>query len=565
MRRIETPMRRLRSAIYLVLAMALAGSAAAQETHHHPAVAAPAATITPPGAETPLYGNLGSYHMAITAATPLARRYFDQGIRLTYGFNHDEAVKSFKEAIRADSTCAMCWWGVANALGPNINLPMDTAQARPAYEANQRALKLSVKATPRERAFIVAQSKRYGAEPVEARAPLDSAYAKAMADVASRFPADDDAATLYAESLMDLRPWHYWTNAGKPQAPSTLVQVAVLRSIVERRLDHPGACHFYIHAVEASPEAARALPCATRLQTLVPGAGHLVHMPTHIYMRLGMWDQAVEHNQQAVAVDEKFIQDRHPTGIYPIGYYPHNLDVMQAALQMLGRGTEAIAASRKILSIDPYDLALQLPPVEWFTVRPLYALARFSRWDEILKEPAPPAGLRYATGVWHYARGLAFAARGEYDSAMVEHDSVAAIAPSLPLDLPVSLNTARSVLSIAERHLAADLAARRNKPDEAMAALKEGIAIEDSLTYDEPAGWYLPLRQPLGALLLAGGRPKEAERAYRDDLVRYPNNGWSLHGLEMSLRAEGRTREADVVEKQLKRVWAKADVTLASN
>jgi tetratricopeptide (TPR) repeat protein len=542
-------MRGTHCVLSLILAATVSGRGAAQETHH----------------ETPIYDNLGSYHMAITTASPIAQRYFDQGLRLTYGFNHDEAVKSFKEGVRADSTCAMCWWGIANALGPNINLPMDSSAVQPAYEANQRALALAQRVTPRERAYIEAQSKRYVAAPVDHREPLDSAYAQAMDTVARKFPSDDDAATLYAESLMDLRPWHYWTNAGKPQAPSTLEQVAVLRSVVERSPNHPGACHFYIHAVEASTEAASALPCAKRLQTLVPGAGHLVHMPTHIYMRLGMWDLAVEHNEHAVAADERFIQDRHPTGIYPLGYYPHNLDVMQAALVMLGRRSDAIAAARKIASIDSYEVALQVPPVESFSAKPLYAYSRFGNWEEILKEPAPPAQLRYATGVWHYARGLALAATAHLDSAVVEHDSVAAIASSISPDVYASLNSAKSILAIAERHLAATIARQQGKREEAMSALKQGIRLEDDLTYDEPAGWYLPLRQPLGELLLEAGKPKEAERAYREDLVRFPNNGWSFHGLELSLRAQHRTSEADDVARQFHRIWAKADVTIASH
>jgi tetratricopeptide (TPR) repeat protein len=255
-------------------------------------------------------------------------------------------------------------------------------------------------------------------------------------------------------------------------------------------------------------------------------------MPTHIYMRLGMWELAVEHNQHAVAADERFIQDRHPSGFYPIGYYPHNLDVMQAALAMLGRGDETIAESRKIATIDSYDLATQIPAVEAFTTKPLYALARFERWDDLLKEPAPPAKLRYATAVWHYARGLAFAAKAQYDSARAAHDSLAAITSAIDPELFASLNPGKSILAIAERHLSAEIAARQGKTDEALATLKEGIALEDELTYDEPAGWYLPLRQPYAALLLTAGKPKEAVQAYREDLARYPNNVWSVKGLQ---------------------------------
>ena len=349
----------------------------------------------------------------------------------------------------------------------------------------------------------------------------------------------------------------------RPMAPSSIEQVEVLERAIMRNPNHPGACHLYIHAVEASNDAARALPCAKRLQTLVPGAGHLVHMPTHIYMRLGMWDLAVEHNEHAIAADEKFIEDRHPTGMYPMGYYPHNLDVMLAALGQLGRGSDAIATARKMAKIVSYEAAEQVPPLEAYTITPFYTLARFSRWDDLTKEPAPPSKLRYASGVWHYTRGLAFAARQAYDSAGVELDSVTAIAAAIPADFPAGLNSAQTVLQIATHHLTADIASRQGKTDEALAALKSGIALEDELTYSEPPDWYLPLRQPFGAVLLTAGRPKEAERAYRQDLVRHPHNGWSLHGLELSLRAQKRNTEADAVAKELKKVWAKADVTLA--
>jgi tetratricopeptide (TPR) repeat protein len=558
-------MRRTSLSLTLALAIAAFNRGTAQEAPHHHGAESLVAADSPAGAETPLYANLGSYHMAVTTTSPVAQQYFDQGLRLTYGFNHDEAIKSFREAVRFDSTCAMCWWGIANALGPNINLPMDTAAVKPAWEAIQQALRLAPKATPRERAYIEAQSKRYPATPVADRSPLDTAYARAMGALVTRYPADDDAATLFAESLMDLRPWHYWTNAGRPMAPSTFEQVQVLERVVMRNPDHPGACHFYIHAVEASNEADKALPCAKRLQTLVPAAGHLVHMPTHIYMRLGMWDLAVEHNRHAVLADERFIEERHPTGVYPMGYYPHNYDVMAAALAMLGRGSEAIAAARKIAGIAPYEAALTVPPLEAYAIAPFYALARFGRWDDILAAKAPPAGLQYAPGVWHYARGLAFSAKGDYAGAAAERDSVAAVEKALAPDFPAGLNSAKAVLAIAEKHLTADIAARQGKRAEAIADLRKGITLEDELTYNEPADWYLPLRQPLGALLLEDGRAKEAEREFRADLTRHPHNGWSLRGLERSLRAQKRTREADAVAAELKQVWAKADVTIASN
>jgi tetratricopeptide (TPR) repeat protein len=512
---------------------------------------------------TPLYDNLGTYHMAITTRSPVAQRYFDQGLRLTYGFNHDEAIKSYREGIREDSTCAMCWWGVAYALGPNINLPMDTAAVRPAWEAVQQAAKYAPVASAKERAYVRALQARYAADPPADRAPLDSAWASAIGEVSRHYPRDDDAATLHAEALMDLRPWNYWNNAGKPRAPSTLETVTILERIVKRTLDNPGACHFYIHAIEASTFAARALPCAERLGSLVPGAGHLVHMPTHIYMRVGRWEDAAEHNAHAVHVDQKYVEARHPTGVYPLGYVPHNYHVMWEALDMLGRSEDALAAARTIAGKVPADVVRMIPPFEYYSPVVLFTLARFSRWDDVLAEPAPDSGLRYTTGVWHYTRGLAFAAKGKLDSAAVERDSLAAIATAIPPEAMANLNSMRTLLQIGERHLAGALAARQKRTDNAVRAIRAGIALEDELTYDEPSAWALPLRQQLGALLLAAGRPKEAETAYREDLVRYPNNGWSLHGLAVSLKAQGRTKEAAAAAAAFQKAWARADVKLA--
>ena len=548
--------------VVIGLLAAVPGLAAQEHQGHEHDMATPAADSAAPG-RTPIYDNLGSYHMAITVRSPVAQQYFDQGLRLTYGFNHDEAVKSYTEGIRQDSTCAMCWWGIAYALGPNINLPMDTAAVRPAWEALQHAVQLAPGVSPREQAYIKALEARYAAEPPANRAPLDSAWATAIGQVARRYPKDDDAATLHAEALMDLRPWNYWTNAGKPLAPSTLEQLAVLERVTRRNPNHPGACHFYIHAIEASNDAAKAVPCAERLGSLMPGAGHLVHMPTHIYVRLGRWDEAVEHNQMAVHVDQEYVDARHPTGVYPIGYVPHNYHVMWEALNMTGRSAEALSAARTIVEKVPVDVVRTIPPLEYFTPSVFLTLARFSRWDETLAEPAPPADLRYSTGIWYYTRGLAFAAKNQLDSARVARDSVAAIGAAIPPEQTANLNSTKALLQVAERSLSADLAAREGRLDEAVTLFRQGIEVEDNLIYDEPTAWALPLRQQLGAVLLAAKRNKDAEQAFRQDLVRFPNNGWSLHGLAEALRAQGRTREADEVAAKFKRVWAKADVTLA--
>jgi tetratricopeptide (TPR) repeat protein len=549
--------------VAIALLAAAAGTLAAQDHpgHEHGTTTPVAGAAAP--ARTPIYDNLGSYHMAITVRSPVAQQYFDQGLRLTYGFNHDEAIKSYTEGISQDSTCAMCWWGIAYALGPNINVPMDTAAVPAAWEALRHAVRLAPRVSPREQAYIKALGARYAPEPVANRAPLDSAWALAIGQVARRYPKDDDAATLYAEALMDLRPWNYWTNAGKPLAPSTLDQLAVLERVTRRNPNHPGACHFYIHAIEASNDAAKAVPCADRLGSLMPGAGHLVHMPTHIYIRLGRWDEAVEHNQTAVHVDQEYLDARHPTGVYPIGYVPHNYHVMWEALSMTGRSAEALSAARTIAEKVPPDVVRTIPPLEYYTPTVFFTLARFSRWDESLAEPAPPSDLRYSTGIWYYMRGLAFAAKNQLDSARVSRDSIAAIGGAIPPEQTANLNSSKALLHVAERSLSADLAARGGRADEAVTIIRQGIEAEDNLIYDEPTAWVMPLRQQLGALLLAGRRYRDAELAFRQDLVRFPDNGWSLHGLADALRAQGRTPEADQAAARFKRVWAKADVKLA--
>jgi tetratricopeptide (TPR) repeat protein len=545
------------AAFAICLASSAATARAMAQEHEHPPSQPTAAQAA---AVTPLYDNLGTLHYAITTKSPVAQKYFDQGFRLTYAFNHDEAIKSYREGIRHDATCAMCYWGVAYALGPNINLPMDTAAARPAHDAAQKALKYSSNATPRERAFIEALARRYSPKPMADRAPLDSAWAKAIGDVARRFPADDDAAALYSEALLDLRPWNYWTNGGKPKAPSTLEAVRVLEPVVKRNQEHPGACHFYIHAIEASRDAYKALPCAQRLGSLMPGAGHLVHMPTHIYIKLGQWNLAAEHNAHAVHADERYISERHPTGAYPTGYYPHNFHVMWYALNMLGRSKDALATAQDLVQKVPLEVVRQVPPFEYFAPSVLYTLARFSRWDEILRQPAPPGELRYTTGIWHYVRGLAYTARGKLDSATVERDSLLAVEAATAPEQMLNLNPAKPVLAIAIAHLNGEMAAKNGRTDEAVQQLRKAIAGEDELTYAEPPEWYMPVRQRLGAVLLQAGRVAESEKVFREDLEHRPENGWSLRGLAQSLEAQKRSKDAAAVEARFQKAWATADV-----
>ncbi len=544
----------------LVLAMATGAVArvAAQE-HQHPPSQPTAEAVS----VTPLYDNLGTLHHAITTQSALAQKYFDQGLRLTYGFNHDEAIKSFKEGIRHDPTCAMCYWGVAYALGPNINLPMDPAAVRPAHEAAQQALKYSAGATPREQAYIEALVQRYSPDSSASRAPLDSAWVRAIGTVSRRFPADDDAAALYGEALMDLRPWNYWTNGGRPKAPSTLEALRALEPVVKRNPNHPGACHFYIHAIEASNDARKALACAERLGGLMPGAGHLVHMPTHIYIRLGKWDIAADRNVHAVHADEQYISERQPTGVYPMAYYPHNYHMMWYALNMLGRSQDALKAAQGVVKNVPAEVVRQAPPLEYFSPTVLFTLARFSKWDDILREPAPPNDLRYTTGVWHYVRGLAYTGQAKLQEAAAERDKLVAIARTIPAEAAANLNSVQSLLAIAQSHLEGEMAAKHGRTDEAVRQLQKAIAGEDELTYDEPPPWYLPMRQRLGAVLLEAGRPVEAEKAFLEDLVRRPENGWSLHGLAQSLRAQDRAKEAQAIDARFRKAWAKADVNWA--
>ena len=539
-----------------MLAAAPARPAFAQEQHHH-AQGMPATTDT--SAAVPLYDNLGDLSHKISTRSPTAQSYFNQGLRLTYAFNHDEAIASFSRATREDSTCAMCWWGIAYAMGPNINAPMDTAAYRPAYAAIRRAVALAPKASANERDMIAAMAPRYGPEPVASRASLDSAYARAMKGVAKKYPADPEAQTLYAEALMDLTPWNYWDGRGTRPRAGTLETVATLERTIARTPNHAGACHFYIHIVEASTTPERALPCADRLANLMPGAGHLVHMPSHIYMRTGRYDLVADHNHEAVAEDQSYLQDRKPTGFYKYTYYPHNWHMLWMGLIQLGRGTEAIRASRELVKVIPVDVVETVPPLQLYFPPPYWTLVRFGKYDEMLAEPAPRASLTYTLAMWRYSRGIALAAKGRTKEARAELDSVTAVAAATPPEAPAGINSQKNLLGLAGRHLAGRLALAERDTAAAIKAFEQAIPMEDGLLYDEPPAWYHPIRQELAAVHLAMGHAAVAEKLYREDLVHYPNNGWSLYGLARSLEAQNKPAEAAKVDAQYKKIWDKAD------
>lgn len=515
----------------------------------------------------PLYSDLGDHHYAITTEAPLAQRYFDQGLRLYYAFNHAESIRAFEEAARLDPGCAMCYWGIAMAYGPNINLPMDAESGVAAYEALQRALSVAERAAPKERALIDALVPRYAAEPPEDRAALDSAYARAMKRVAEQYPDDVEVATLYAEALMDLSPWYYWTKDGEPR-PDTPELLEQLERVLAANPNHPGANHFYIHAVEeVQPE--RAVDAAERLAGLMPGAGHVVHMPGHIYIRVGRYEDAIRANEHAVHADETYIRDQNPAlGVYTVGYYPHNYDFLAFAASMIGRSGQAIAAAEKMASLAPMEM-LYIPGLTLLQnhhTRHLQLKVRFGRWDEILEAPAPPEDLPLARGIWHYARGRALTARGDAAGAEADLERVRALAQDpQAAELTLEFNTVGTVLDIAARVLAGHIAAAKGDHAAAIAQLREAAALEDDMVYGEPPEWTVPVRQELGAILLEAEQPAEAEQAFREDLERFPDNGWSLHGLARSLEAQGRASEAAAVMDTFRRIWASADVRLAGS
>ena len=510
----------------------------------------------------PYFEDLGELTYPVTADAA-AQRFFDQGLTLAYAFNHAEAVRSFREAARLDPECAMCWWGIALALGPNINAPMDAAAVPEAWEALAEARRRADGVSEVERRLIAALGTRYAETPPEDRGPLDAAYAAAMREVAGDHPEDADVQTLFAEALMDTTAWSYWLEDGTPK-PETEEILAALDRALAIAPDHPGALHLYIHAVEASPDPYRGEPVADRLGPLVPGAGHLVHMPSHIYLRVGRYEEASLANELAARADESYITQCNAQGFYPALYYPHNIHFLWYSAALEGRSGVSTEAGRKVAAQVGEERARELPQLEAFLPVPLFSSVRFGDWEHVLAAPEPSPDLVYLTAMWRYARGLARLAGGDVEGAGAELAALDAAAAS---DAATSLSERGQwpgvdLVAIARGVLAGELALARGDQASGLALLEEAVARQDARPYMEPPYWHYPVRQTLGRALLDAGRPGEAEAVYRADLERVPRNGWSLHGLARSLHAQGRRAEAAEVEARFRDAWARADVDL---
>jgi tetratricopeptide (TPR) repeat protein len=549
--------------------VALSGlSAGAQARAQAPSPAAPSHVHytkppdqkpSPTGALAPRLQNLGTHTFPVSTKNAKAQLFVNQGLNLAYAFNHAESHRSFREAARLDPGLAMAHWGQALVLGPNINALMEPNEEPNARQLAEKAASLKGRATPRERALIDAVLERYSGRPEDRRA-RDQAYAAAMRKVHQRFPEDPDIAMLYVESVMDLRPWGYWTGDGRPHEGIAEV-VALTEKVITRHPKHPGALHMYIHLMEAhTPQKAE--KAADALLTLMPAAGHMVHMPSHIYQRVGRYADAARSNELAMQADEDYITQCRAQGLYPMAYYPHNIHFFWFAASAEGRSAEAIESARKLAARVDDESLKAVPILAAFRVVPYYALTRFGRWDEMLKEPEP-AGHPFLRGTWHYARGIARVARGELAEAEQELARLNEILKDPALDQSLfSVNTGRAVLSIAPAVLGGEIAAARRDYDAAIALLSRAVRLEDGLVYTEPAEWHYPPRHALGAVLLEAGRPAEAETVYWDDLRRNPENGWALFGVGQALAAQGKKEDAALAEARFRKAWTRANVKL---
>lgn len=532
-------------------------------SHHHGHDEAQLAVTTRDGRLSPLLSNLGDFDRKVSTQSELAQRYFTQGLALVYGFNHDEAKRSFQEAARHDPQLGMAYWGEALAIGPNINdSALEQERERAAYTAARNALAHKSGMTAAEQALIDAITVRFSAPEGQNRQQRLEAYAAAMEKVYQRFPDDADIATLYGAAVMDTMPWNYYAKNGEAK-PEMQKAIAALERAIQLAPRHPGAHHYFIHAVEASPNPDRAIPSADLLGSLMPGAGHLVHMPSHIYIRVGRYSDATDANIRAIAADEDYITQCRAQGIYPAGYYPHNVHFLTATLAMEGRSAEMIAAAKKVGHHHGHDM-MDIPgfgfPHLLHTI-PTFADLRFGRWDQVLAA-TQPEGSRFELAVWHYGRGIAHAAQGRPDEAESELAALRKIAADPDLDklLIMDLNSLGAIARIGVDVLEGEIAAARKRFPEAIAALRRAVEKEDGLLYSEPPDWPIPPRHNLGAILLAAGQPVEAETVFREDLNRHRNNGWALLGLAQALEAQ--KKDAREVRAAFQKAWAKADLQI---
>jgi tetratricopeptide (TPR) repeat protein len=520
--------------------------------------AAQAGSTAAAATEAPvLYEELGTLSYTVTTRAPGAQRYFDQGLRLAFAFNHAEARRAFRAAQKADPTCAMCYWGEAYVLGPNINYPMMPDAVAPAFAAIAQAVALKGGASERERALIEAMAKRYAADPGADRKALEVAYADAMAAVAGRYPDDDQVQVLFADALMNLQPWDYWAPNKRTPKGRTAEQLAALERVLRRNPDHPGAIHFYIHTVEASTTPERAESFADRLGALMPGAGHLVHMPAHIYYRVGRYLDSLKANIEAAKADEALFGQVQEQGIYRYGYYPHNVHFVLASAQMAGDGANAVGAAEKLRQVMSDDVAKQVGWVEAIKTAPYFAHARFSAPETVLALPDPGDDFPFVQGSWRYARAVAQVRAGDLQAAAEEGKALGDLAGGSDFSrLEAWFVPAKEVLAIAGKVVDGQIARAEGDHARAEASLREAAAIQDGLPYMEPPFWYYPIRQTLGAALLEAGKAEEAVQAFQQALAAAPNNAYALHGLMRAQQAVGDTAGAAATAGLFKNAWA---------
>ncbi|HUR35371.1 MAG TPA: hypothetical protein VM032_16315 [Vicinamibacterales bacterium] len=524
--------------------------------------AVPAHTMAAPDARpVSLVPGIQGVHFAISTRREEAQKFFDQGLAFVYAFNHDEAVRSFRRAAELDPASPMPWWGIALALGPNINLDVDAEREKSAWDAVQKAVSLAVRAPQKERAYVAALAKRYSNDPKADLKALAVEYKDAMRQLTRTYPNDNHAATLYAESLMDLHPWALYSADGSPTEGTNEI-VEVLERVIEREPDHVGANHYYIHATEASLTPERGMKSAKKLETLVPAAGHLVHMPAHTYMRTGNYSGAVAANAKAAEVDRKYIADTHAGGFYPAMYFNHNLDFLASAAMMTGQYNEALKAARE-LTANVAPMLADMPMLEPFAAKTLFVHVRFARWSEVLALPQPSAQATILTSLYHWGRGVAHAGLGAAADAEKDREAYVAARRAVPAGTLFNLNPAENVLAVADAVLDARIAAAKGDSAAAIAAWRKAVAAEDLITYNEPADWFYPTRESLGAALVRAKRFDEADLVFREDLERNPNNGRSLWGRWQTLRAQdGDVPGTLVVRRRWQDAWNDADVVL---